>query len=183
MGHQEVAPVDDAEFYREQIIRHAGPYITGSFLGFRTSYTREVRIGRPLVLVVFVTASLARLLGAMLRFRGGGVRRKFKELKKGPEFLVTPVRLRDEQGRLYEVEMHGHLAVSALRRGDLVQITTQQQADRALPVKLLRMVNLTTMQPLTPRIPTTWSHLGPALLLQAVLGLTVAMAVAAAWLN
>ena len=60
--------MDDAELYREQILRHAGPYITGRFLGFRTSYTREVRIGQPLVLAVFVTASIARLLGAMLRF-------------------------------------------------------------------------------------------------------------------
>jgi hypothetical protein len=175
--------MDDTELYREQILRHAGPYITGRFLGFRTSYTREVRIGRPLVLVVFVTASIGRILGAVLRLGDGGVRRKFKELKKGPEFLVTPVRLRDDQGQLYEVEMHGHLAVSALHRGDLVQITTTEQADRALPVKLLRMVNLTTMQPLTPRIPTIWSHLGPALLLQAFLGLVLAVAIVAAWMN
>ena len=175
--------MDDTELYREQILRHAGPYITGRFLGFRTSYTREVRIGRPLVLAVFVSASLARILGAMLRFNGGGARRKFKELKKGPEFLVTPVRVRDDQGQLYEVELHGHLAVSALRRGDLVQITTSAQADRALPVKLLRMVNLTTMQPLTPRIPTMWSHLGPALLIQAVLGLILAVGITAIWMN
>jgi hypothetical protein len=175
--------MDDAELYREQILRHAGPYITGRFLGFRTSYTREVRIGRPLVLAVFLSASLARILGAMLRFNGGGARRKFKELKKGPEFLVTPVRVRDDQGQLYEVELHGHLAVSALRRGDLVQITTSAQADRALPVKLLRMVNLTTMQPLTPRIPTMWSHLGPALLIQACLGLALALAITAIWMS
>jgi hypothetical protein len=175
--------MDDTELYREQILRHAGPYITGRFLGFRTSYTREVRIGRPLVMAVFVAASIARILSAMLRFGGGGVRRKFKELKKGPEFLVTPVRLRDEQGQLYEVEMHGHLAVSALHRGDLVQITTREQGDRALPVKLLRMVNLTTMQPLTPRIPTMWSHLGPALLIQACLGLVLTVAIVAVWMS
>lgn len=174
--------MDDTELYREQILRHAGPYITGRFLGFRASYTREVRIGQPLVLAVFVTAAIARILGAMLRFRGG-VRRKFKELKKGPEFLVTPVRVRDDQGQIYEVEMHGHLALSALHRGDLVQILTREQADRTLPVKLVRMVNLTTMQPLTPRIPTMWSHLGPALLIQACLGLALAVAIAAIWMN
>jgi hypothetical protein len=175
--------MDDTELYREQILRHAGPYITGRFLGFRTSYTRAVKIGQPLVLAVFVTASIARILGAMLRLGGGGARRKFKELKKGPEFLVTPLRLRDDQGQIYEVEMHGHLAVSALHRGDLVQIITRVQADKALPVKLLRMVNLTTMQPLTPRIPTMWSHLGPALLIQACLGLTLAVAIILAWMN
>ena len=174
--------MDDTELYREQILRHAGPIITGRFLGYRTSYTREVKIGQSLVLAVFVSATLARLLLALLRLSGRSAQRKLRELKKGPEFLVTPVRIRDDLGRLYEVEMHGHLPVSALHRGDLVQLTTAAQADRTLPVKLLRMINLTTMQPLTPRVPTMWSHLGPALLVQAVLGLTAAAAVTAAWM-
>ncbi len=45
------------------------------------------------------------------------------------------------------------------------------------------MVNLTTLQPLTPRIPTLWSHLGPALLLQAAIGLTLAAVVTTVWLR
>src|SRR5918997_3347394 len=101
--------MDDTELHREQILRHAGPVITGRFLGYRPSYTREVKIGQPLVLAVFVCATLARLIGAVVRLRG--VRRRFKDLKKGPEFLVTPMRLRDELGQVYEVEMHGHLPV------------------------------------------------------------------------
>ena len=173
--------MDDTELQRERILRHAGPVITGRFLGYRTAYTREVKIGRPLVLAVFVSASIARLIGALIRLRG--VRRKLKDLKKGPEFLVTPLRLRDDLGQVYELELHGHLPVSALYRGDLVQVVTRPQADPTLPVKLDRMVNLTTMQPLTPRIPTMWSHLGPALLIQAGLGLTVALAVTAAWVT
>ncbi len=172
--------MDDTELHREQILRHAGPVITGRFLGYRTAYTREVRIGRPIVLAVFVSATIARLIGAMIRLRG--MRRKLKDLKKGPEYLVTPMRLRDDLGQVYELEMHGHLPVSALHRGDLVQVVTQPQADPVLPVKLQRMVNLTTMQPLTPRIPTMWSHLGPALLLQAALGITVTLAVTAVWI-
>ena len=171
--------MDDTELFRERVLRHAGPVITGRFVGFGAAYTREVRIGRPLVLAVFVAATVARLIGALIRLRG--VRRKLKDLKKGPEFLVTPMRLRDDLGQVYELELHGHLPVSALHRGDLVQVVTREQADPTLPVKLQRMVNLTTMQPLTPRIPTMWSHLGPALLIQAGLGLTVALAVAAAW--
>ena len=174
--------MDDTELFREQILRHAGPVITGTFVGFRASYTRPVKIGQPVVLAVFVTAAIARLIGSVLRFKGGSWRR-FKDLKKGPEFLVTPVRLRDDLGQAYEVEMHGHLPVSALRKGDLVQLTTRPQKDPKLPVKLLRMVNLTTLQPLTPRIPTMWSHLGPALLLQAAVGLMVAVAVTAAWMR
>jgi hypothetical protein len=173
--------MDDTELHREQILRHASPIITGRFVGFRAAYTREVKIGRPLVLAVFLSATIARLIGAIVRLKG--VRRRFKDLKKGPEFLVTPVRVRDDLGQLYEVEMHGHLPVSALRRGDLVQMTTGPQADPRLPVRMLRMVNLTTMQPLTPRIPTLWSHLGPALLIQAALGVSIAVAVTAVWIG
>jgi hypothetical protein len=175
--------MDDTELYREQILRHAGPIITGRFLGYRASYTREVKIGQPLVLAVFVSATVARLLLALIRLSGRSAHRSFRDLKKGPEFLVTPVRLRDDLGQVYEVEMHGHLPLSALHRGDLIQITTGAQPDPTLPVKLLRMVNLTTLQPLCPRIPTLWSHLGPALLIQAALGLTVTAAAAAAWVR
>jgi hypothetical protein len=179
--------MDDTELYRERILRHAGPVITGRLLGFRASYTREVKVGQPLLLAVFVTATIGQALGALLlallRSGGGGARRKFKELKKGPEYLVTPVRLRDDLGQTYEVEMHGQLPQSALHRGDLVQVRTRPQKDPDLPVKLHQLINLTTMQPLTPRIPTLWSHLGPGLLIQAALGLMVAVALAAAWIS
>jgi hypothetical protein len=79
--------------------------------------------------------------------------------------------------------MHGHLPQSALHRRDLIQVATAPQKDPTLPVKLLRVVNLTTLQPFTPRVPTLWSHLGPGLLIQAVLGLTVAAVVTAAWVS
>ncbi|MBU2664398.1 hypothetical protein KOI35_12915 [Actinoplanes bogorensis] len=169
--------MDDVDLHREQILRHVGPVITGRFAGYQTSYTRDVRIGQPLLMGVFLAAGLIQLIGGLLRMKPG--RRSFKELKKGPEFLVTPVRVRDDLGQTYEVEMHGQLPQSALHRGDLVQLTTSPQKDPHLPVRLVRLVNLTTMQPLTPRIPTMWSHLGPALLLQAVLGLILVAAVAA----
>jgi len=173
--------MDEVELYREQILRHVSPVITGRFAGYQAAYTREVRVGQPLLIVVFVAAGIAQMIGSLLRMRAN--RRSFKELKKGPEFLVTPVRVRDDLGQTYEVEMHGHLPQSALHRGDLVQLTTRPQKDTRLPVRLVQVVNLTTMQPLTPRIPTMWSHMGPALLLQAFLGLAVAAAVIAAWLS
>ena len=177
--------MDHPELFREQILRHTVPVITGRFLGYRASYTRAVKIGQPLVLAVFVTASIAQALGALalalLRTGGRGARRKFRDLKKGPEFLVTPLRLRDDLGQVYEVEMHGHLPQSALYRGDLVQVTTRVQKDPDLPVKIVQVLNLTTMQPLTPRIPTVWSHLGPALLLQAGLGILVTAVIVAVW--
>ena len=173
--------MDDVELYREQILRHVSPVITGRFAGYQTSYTREVKVGQPLLLAVFLAAGVAQMLGSLIRMSAN--RRSFKELKKGPEFLVTPVRVRDDLGQVYEVEMHGHLPQSALHRGDLIQLTTQQQKDPTLPVRLVQVVNLTTMQPLTPRIPTMWSHLGPALLLQAVIGVTACLAVAYFWLR
>jgi len=173
--------MDDLDLHREQILRHVGPIITGRFAGFLASYTREVRIGQPLVMAVFLASTVFHMIGAALRMKPS--RRSFKELKKGPEFLVTPVRLRDDLGQTYEVEMHGQLPQSALRRGDLVQVTTTPQKDPTLPVRLVRVVNLTTMQPLTPRIPTMWSHLGPALLLQAVLGFVVVAAIMAFWMR
>jgi hypothetical protein len=173
--------MDDVELYREQVLRHVSPVITGRFAGYRTAYTREVKVGQPLLILIFLAAGIAQLLGVLFRRRGP--RRTFKELRKGPEFLVTPVRLRDDLGQDYEVEMHGHLPQSALHRGDLVQVTTCPQKDPALPVKLVRVLNLTTMQPLTPRIPTFWSHLGPALLLQAAAGVVVAITIAVFWLR
>jgi hypothetical protein len=181
--------MDDTELYREQILRHAGPVITGRFAGFQTSYTREVKIGQPVLLVVFVAAGIAHavvaVLVALLRSGSGagGARRKLKDLKKGPEFLVTPFRVRDDLGQVYEVEMHGHLPQSALHRGDLVQLRTVPQKDPKMPVRLQQVINLTTLQPFTPRIPTMWSHLGPALLIQAVVGVAVALLIAAAWMR
>jgi hypothetical protein len=175
--------MDDTELYREQILRHTHPVITGRFIGFGTPYTREVKVGQPFLLAVLIAAGIAAVVLAALRSGGRGARRTFKDLKKGPEYLVTPVRLRDDLGQTYELEMHGHLPQSALHRRDLIQVTTAPQKDPTLPVKLLRVVNLTTLQPLTPRIPTLWSHLGPGLLIQAVLGLTVAAVVTAAWVS
>lgn len=172
--------MDDTELYGNRIIRQGGPVITGRFVGFRPSYTREVKIGQPLLVAVLMAAGVAQAVGSLLLtvLRSGsgtrGARRRFRDLKKGPEYLVTPMRIRDDFGQTYEVEMLGQLAQSALHRGDLVQATTRPQKDRDLPVQLLHVVNLTTLQPLTPHIPTMWSHLGPGLLLQAVLGLVLA---------
>jgi hypothetical protein len=173
--------MDEVELYREQILRHVSPVITGRFAGYQAAYTREVRVGQPLLIVVFVAAGIAQMIGSLLRMRAN--RRSFKELKKGPEFLVTPVRVRDDLGQTYEVEMHGHLPQSALHRGDLIQVRTAPQKDPRLPVKLVQVVNLTTMQPLTPRIPTMMSHLGPALLLQAIVGAGLLLAATAFWLT
>ncbi|AGL18673.1 hypothetical protein [Actinoplanes sp. N902-109] len=173
--------MDDTELYREQILRHYGPVITGRFLGYRDSYTREVKVGQPLLIVLYMTASVITMLLSLIR--SGSSRRSFKDLKKGPEYLVTLIRLRDDLGQIYEVEMHGNLPQSALHRGDLVQLRVVEQKDPDLPVRLHQVINLETLQPFRPWVPTMWSHLGPALLVQAALGTVVTLAVVTAWIS
>ncbi len=168
---------------RNRVIRPTQRIFTGRVVRFMDGYTREVRIGQPVLVAVLTAASVAGLLVMLVRTAlsqaGGGGRRKWKDLKKGPEFLVTPVRLRDDKGQLYEVELHGHLAQSAVHPSDWVQLTLSPQ-DVDLPPRIERIVNLTTGQLLTPRTATVWSHLGPPLLIQAVLGAVLVLLVAAA---
>ncbi|MGA4728556.1 hypothetical protein ACPB67_14115 [Micromonospora taraxaci] len=148
--------------------------VTGRLIRLLDGYTREVRIGQPVLVAVLAAAAIASLPALLLRslfsFGGGGARRRWKQLKQGPEYLVTPVRLRNTAGQLCEVELHGHLPQSALHPADQVQLTLRPQRDPELPPRIERIVNLTTGQLLTPRTATLWSHLGPPLLLQAFLG-------------
>ena len=46
--------MDDVELYRERILRHVSPVITGRFAGYQTSYTRQVKIGQPALMAIFV---------------------------------------------------------------------------------------------------------------------------------
>ncbi|GAB3937251.1 hypothetical protein [Micromonospora vulcania] len=157
--------------------------VTGRLVRLLDGYTREVRIGQPVLVGVLAAAGVARLPALLLRalfsFGGGASRRRWKELKKGPEYLVTPVRLRNGAGQLCEVELHGHLPQSALHPADHVQLTLRPQRDPELPPRIERIVNLTTGQLLTPRTATLWSHLGPPLLLQAMLGALLLVGVVA----
>ncbi|MEV4492854.1 hypothetical protein AB0K04_22405 [Micromonospora coxensis] len=166
-----------------RVVRPTQRILTGQVVRLREGYPREVRIGQPVLVAVVTAASVMGLLVLLVRTLissggGGGARRKWKELKQGPEFLVTPLRVRDATGLLYEVELHGHLPQSALHPGDHVQLTLRPQ-DADLPPKVERIVNLTTAQPLRPRTATVWSHLGPPLLLQAALGLLLLAGVGA----
>lgn len=175
----------DSELFAARAAHLAGPVITGHVVRLRPGYSRELRVRQPALVAVLFAASIGRLIGALfaaLRAAGsGGARRRWRELRKGPEFLVTPLQLRDGRGLLCEVEIHGHLPQSALDPGDHIQVTVRPQRDPTLPPRVERIVNITTQQLLTPRIPTLWSHLGLPLLLQALFGLLVAGALLA-WL-
>lgn len=175
----------DSELFAARAAAHrAGPIITGHVVRLAEGYGREVTVGQHILIAVLFAAGIARVLGLLLATLrqaggGGGARRRWRELRKGPEFLVTPLHLRDARGILCEIEIHGHLPQSALDPGDHIQVTVRGQKDAELPPRVERIVNITTRQLLTPRIPTLWSHLGPALLLQATLGLLLVAALVA----
>jgi hypothetical protein len=173
----------DTDLHSPRVVHPTERLVTGRVLRLLEGYPREVRAGQSVLEAVMTEAGVVGLLmllvRALLTNGGGGARRSFKELKKGPEFLVTPVRLRDRAERLVEVELHGHLPQSALHPGDHVQVTLRPQRDADLPPRIERIVNLTTGQLLTPRTATVWSHLGPPLLLQALLGTLLLFGIAA----
>ncbi|WP_434740179.1 hypothetical protein [Micromonospora sp. SH-82] len=173
----------DSDLGYRRVPRPTGRIFTGRVVRLMDGYTRELKIGQPVLVAVVTAAGVMGLLVLAIRSMlssatGGGSRRSWKELRKGPEYLVTPLRLRDRDDRLFEVELHGHLAQSALHPADWVQITLRPQ-DPDLPPRVEQIVNLTTGQLLRPRHATLWSHLGPPLLLQAILGLLLILAIAA----
>jgi hypothetical protein len=153
-----------------------GPVVNGTIVSYAPGYTREVRVGQPVLIGLLMVAGVARMAGnlvsSVVRARPAtrGPRRGWKGMRKGPEYLVSPVFLRDKNGVLREVEVHGYFSRRAFQRGDLVRARIRRQGDRELPPRVERIANLTTGQVLTPHPPTLWSHLGPALIVQAVLG-------------
>lgn len=173
------------DLFPERPLRPTGSIVTGRVARLADGYAREIKVGQPVLVAVLAAAGVARLVArlVMSALRSGtargGSRRRWKEMRKGPEFLVTPLHMRDADGVLYEMELHGHLPQTALVRTDLIQVTLRRQKDPDLPPRVQRIVNLSTGQLLTPHPPTLWSHLGPALLLQSLLGLLVIVSVAA----
>ncbi|MEH0981612.1 hypothetical protein [Micromonospora sp. CPCC 205556] len=165
-----------------RVVRPTQRILTGRVVRLLEGYPREIKVGQPVLVAVLTAASVVGLLMLLVRTLlstgGGGARRSWKDLKKGPEFLVTPLRVRDGTGLIYEVELHGHLPQSALHPADHVQLTLRPQPDQDLPPRVERIVNVTTGQLLTPRTATVWSHLGPPLLLQAVLGAVLVAGIA-----
>ena len=152
--------------------------ITGQVVKIEDAYARELSVGRGLAAVVLSTATVARLLfvaiAAVLKASvGAGDGRGWRSLRKGPEFQVTPIWIRDTDGLFVEVEIHGYLSGRGLRRGDWVTVTARRQNSRHLPLRAERIDNLTIERWFTPSAPTVWTHLGGALLLQAIIGLVI----------
>ncbi len=146
----------------------------GRVAKIESSYAREVAVPPPILAVVLLAASLVRALGSLLAtllgVRRAGAGPGWKALRKGPEFLVTPVLVRDPDNRLVPVEIHGHMTASALVPGDRIRARLRWSRDSSLPPRAVDIENLTTGRMLRPRGATLWSHLGVGLLLQALLG-------------
>jgi hypothetical protein len=151
--------------------------VDGPIVRIEDGYAREVAVP-PLTLTGVVAAAgvtqlLSQLLAAVLRTGGSPAGRGWKDLRKGPEYLVTPVLVRHVDGSEVELEMHGHTAPGALRQGDLIRAEVRRQRRRDLPPRLHRIENYSTGRTLRPRGHTLWTHLGTPLLLQALVGVAL----------
>lgn len=168
---------------RKALRKGPGPEVTGVVVTVEPEYPREVGIGWLVLLPILLGAGVARLLGglfaAVLRngTSGRGGRRTLKELRRGPEFLVTEFTVRQADGTLVELEIHGHLAPSALIPHDRVHAEVRQQRRRDLPMRAHRLHNHTSGRVHRPHTSTTWGHLGLPLLLPAILGWAIILLV------
>jgi hypothetical protein len=139
-----------------------------------SSYPRQVQVPSPVLAVVLVAAGTVRALGQLLaRVVGSsrpGAGPSWKDLRKGPEFLVTPVLIRDLDQHLVPLEIHGHMSTGALVDTDRIRAEVRYSRDPSLPPRAVRIENLSTGRTLVPRGASLWSHLGLGLMLQALLG-------------
>ena len=141
-------------------------------------YGRELGVGAGLVFPVALAAAVVelvgRLAGSVLRTGPPGTyRRPVRSLRKGPEFMVTPIWVRDADDRVIELEVHGHLGRSALVKGDRIRTVAIRSKAAGFPPVTGPIENLTTGRMLRPRRPTVWTHLGIPLALQALLGAAI----------
>jgi hypothetical protein len=160
--------------------------VMGQVVEVEESYAREVGVP-PVVLIPLVLAALfvdivGLLVSAVFRIGVPTARRPFRTLRKGPEYMVTPVWVHDADDSLVEVEIHGHLNRTALVRKDRIRTVTRRQKGD-LPLLAGPIENLTTSRVVRPRRATLVSHLGVGLFLQAGLGVLLIGFVSAAVLG
>jgi hypothetical protein len=153
----------------------ASRIVLGQIVRIDESYARQLRVPPATLLSVLAAAAvidvLALLLATVFRARAPVASRPgLKALRKGPEFMVTPIWVRDADGSLVELEVHGHLNASALIRTDRIRTTVYRQKGRDLPPRVGDLENLTTGRITRPRRATLWTHFGAPLMIQAMLG-------------
>jgi hypothetical protein len=161
--------------------------VLGQIVKVDDSYARELPIPSilllPLLAAAIVVELVGLLIGTILRTGAPGTaRRPLKSLRKGPEFMVTPIWVRDADDSVVEVEVHGHIGRSALIQKDRIRtVTSRQRGD--LPLLAGPIENLTTGRTLRPRRANLVTHLGIPLILQSMVGALLVALVVAAWLG
>jgi hypothetical protein len=165
----------------------ASDMVAGEVINVEPSYPREVGTGWhilvPLLAAAGAAYSLWLLIATILRTgaSSGSGRRSLKDLRKGPEFLVTEFTIRLDDGSLLELEAHGHLATSALLPKDRVRARLRKQKRKDLPPRAAFIHNYTSGRDHGPPTQTLLMHLGPGLLMQAFIGLTIIALIVTAW--
>jgi hypothetical protein len=142
------------------------------------SYGRELGVNSQVVYPVVVAAGMVELVGTLIGMvlrtgAPGSFRRPLKALRKGPEFMVTPIWVHAADDSVVELEVHGHLNRSALVRGDRIRTVAIRPRAAGFPAVTGTIENLTTGRMLRPRRPTMWTHLGLPLAFQAALGIVL----------
>jgi len=158
----------------------------GQVVDVEESYARDLAVPPAVLFPLLIAAAAVDLVGLLISaiFRIGvpTARRPLKSLRKGPQFMVTPIWVRDADDSLVEVEVHGHLNGSAVIRRDRIRTVTRRQKGD-LPLLAGPIENLTTSRVLRPRRATLLTHLGAGLVLQGILGALLIGLVAAAALG
>jgi hypothetical protein len=155
--------------------------VLGQIVRVDEAYGREVPVPPvvlfPLLIAALVPELIGLLIGTLLgKGALGTARRPIKALRKGPEYMVTPVWVKDADDSVVEVEIHGHLSKSALLRTDRIRTVTRAQKGD-LPPLAGEIENLTTGRTLRPRPANLRTHLGTALILQGVIGVLLIVGV------
>jgi hypothetical protein len=149
--------------------------VLGQIVRIDESYARQLRVPPVVLFSVLATAAvidvLVLLLATVFRAKAPVASRPgIKALRKGPEFMVTPIWVRDADDSLVELEVHGHLNASALVRTDRIRTIAYRQKGRDVPFRVGDLENLTTGRITRPRRATLWTHFGAPLMIQAMLG-------------
>src|SRR5690242_10852164 len=82
--------------------------VMGRVTEVEESYAREVAVPPIILYLVMLCATIVDViglvLGTLLRTRMPTARKPFKSLRKGPEYMVTPIWVRDADDSLIELE-------------------------------------------------------------------------------
>ncbi len=162
--------------------------IAGQVIQVDEPYARQEGIGWAVLAPLLIPAALARGIGLLIAAvtrtgaTTGGGRRSLKELRRGPEVLVTTFLVRPADGPPVELEVHGHMVSGALVPGDMIVAQVRPQRRRDVPLQAYRIDNYTSQRAHAPHPPTRWTHIGAPLFLQAAIGVLVAALLVAAFL-